>query len=250
MSNNNAGEPATQAGDGQEPSGVSNQEKPAQDQKSNASEGDKTQKEDLDTTASDDSKGSKEDDPSKEGKMPPFHTHPAWKRQQRQLNQTRTLVKEQSAALSELLDVVKEMKAKSEGQEYKSEKAGDDKDWPNFDEVLDAEMDKLSETANLDAEQETAIMDIAKKYAYEVEPGKKVYIPAPIAFRIYQDLEKAKVPVKKEPESKQSKSPTKPSAGGKEGEVAKLQFKKPNETFSSLDQVIERAKRLAEVAVD
>lgn len=245
MPDDNAGESGTKPEAGQKPDEVSTQEKSVQEKDPNVSEDAKTQEKEPEDPKDEKPKENKD---VKKDEQLPFHKHPAWQRMLRKNEKANGLVRRQGEMLTELINTVKEIAAGQKGEEYKPKKT-DDFEWDklDFDDVLDSEMEQLvtslgKEDVDLSPGDEEEIVEIAKKYSKEVE-GKKVYLSAPLAYQIWKDLQESK------PEDKK-KTSTKPSAGGSEKDVGKVQITKPGEKRKSLDQIVAEAKRLAEVYVD
>ena len=153
----------------------------------------------------------KEDTPEKssEEKDDPYHKNPAWQRQQRRIKSLTKRSDEQMGLMTKMTEALNGLIAFQKGEDYKpTEKAKEES--PDYEELLDNELEELMVKESLSEDQEVAIMDIARKYAPEVD-GEKIPLPAAVALRIYRDIEesiKKAIGASKEESAKPSTRPS------------------------------------------
>lgn len=167
-----------------------------------------------------------------EGKADPFHTHPAWKRLQRQNSQLKAqnevLTKQGSNIVKMLEQLAPALNAIGQhnlGKEYRPVEVEKFESPMNFDVALESEVEALvstlatAESAVIlsDSDQEE-ILDIANKYASVAEGGIKIPLTAVQAYTIFRDLKDSgsRTPAKADggQEPKKSVPNTRPDRGG------------------------------------
>lgn len=164
-----------------------------------------------------------------EGKADPFHTHPAWKRLQRQNSQLKAqneVLAKQGESISKMLEqlapALNAIGQHNLGKDYRPVEVEKFEAPVNFDAALEAEVESLVATLGTgdaaitlsDADQE-AIVDIAHKYASEAEGGIKIPLTAAQAYTIFRDLKDtgSRTPASEEP-AKKAVPNTRPDKGG------------------------------------
>ena len=218
---------------------VSTEKNSASVSDSNHSEVAKTQ--DKETDISKEGKENKDKKPStseeKSEKQEPFYKHPAFQRMSRKNAKLSTEVGAIKTQNAELVGLVKELMALTKGEEFKPEKV-ENTEMPDSQELLDIEMDQFTKKTDLSDTEETEIIDIAKKYSYELE-GNKVYLPVSVAYQIYKDLTSKTVSSK---ETEKATVSTKPSPRANEKSVSTQGEGRP--PARNLQEAIWRAKAI------
>jgi len=200
--------------------------------------------EESDSSAKKDEK----DDLSKKEKAEPYHKNPAFQRLIRNNKIQSAKMEVIEKKNQELINIVKEILATQKGEDYTP--TSPEKTIPDPQELFDLEMDKVLEDEDLSSEDEEGMINVAKKYTYELGDGTKVYLPAKVALQIFRDMKgKESTPesekkVEEEPPKKSTPSTRPSSSAKKEADISKVDElkSKPKNIYDA----IARAKRLIE----
>lgn len=199
-----------------------------------------------------DSKEDKSDDSVSDDKNPeeskkkdePYHKTAAHQRQQRRIRKQNADIAKRDGQIDKLLEKVDQLTAVQKGEEYKpSEK--DKAKTPDYQEMLDNELDDLSAKENLSNDDEVAILEIAEKYAFK-NGDNKIPLSANQAYAILKDRrgEKPKEEGGSDtPKDEGKHSPnTRPSKKTAEVDKVKIHGRQQGKDNRSLDQIVYEAK--------
>lgn len=240
MGDRNAGEESTEQNSSvQETDQVGTEKNLDQSEKTNASEGAKTQ--DAKADSSDEEGANEQNKSSDKDKPAPFHKHPRFKRLISRNKRLEETAQTQTEQIGELKNLVQELLALNKNEEYKPEPKESKNSMPNADELLDMEMEDFLDDNDLSESEEIAIIDIAKKYAKKLPNGHEVYLSPDVAFQIYKDQQN----LNKETTTSKETVNTKPSSRVSETDTTKENQSRPK--AKSIAEAVARAKRLGAI---